>query len=106
MDSTKTPKDIVTGSKPVNVPEPDFSIPKITDSYKFNVEAIPPQIQTTGGTVAKTYTNIFPLLSGSKLASFSLIMKPNGIREPHWHPNCSELGYVLDGMARLILVAL
>jgi oxalate decarboxylase len=100
-----SPKDIVTGSKPANVLEPGYSIPKITDSYKFNVEGIPPQIQTNGGTVAKTSTNIFPTLSGSKLALFSLIMKPNAIREPHWHPNCSELGYVLDGMARLIILS-
>jgi oxalate decarboxylase len=99
------PKDIVTGSKPANALEPGFSIPKITDSYKFNVEGIPPQIQTNGGTVAKTYTNIFPVLSGSKLALFSLIMKPNGVREPHWHPNCSELGYVLAGTARLIILS-
>lgn len=95
-----SPKDIITGSKPANVPEPGYSIPKITDSYKFNIEGIPPQIQTNAGTVAKTYTNIFPVLSGSKLALFSLIMKPNGIREPHWHPNCSELGYVLECQQR------
>jgi oxalate decarboxylase len=99
-----SPKDIVTGSKPASVLESGYSIPKITDSYKFNVEGIPPQIQTNGGTVAKTYTNIFPILSGSKLALFSLIMKPNAIREPHWHPNCSEMGYVLDGLARLIVL--
>jgi len=29
--------------------------------------------------------------------------KPSGIREPHWHPNASEMGYVLEGTARLIV---
>lgn len=33
-------------------------------------------------------------------------MKPGAIREPHWHPNASELGYILDGTARLIVLSL
>ena len=53
------------------------------NSYKFNVEGIPPQIQTPGGTVAKADTNSFPILKGSTLSLFSLIVKPDGIREPH-----------------------
>jgi oxalate decarboxylase len=32
-------------------------------------------------------------------------MKPSAVREPHWHPNASELGYVLEGMARLIVLS-
>jgi hypothetical protein len=32
--NNNSPKDIITGSKPANVLEPGFSIPKITDSYK------------------------------------------------------------------------
>lgn len=32
-------------------------------------------------------------------------MKPSGIREPHWHPNASELGYILEGSARLIVLS-
>jgi|ERR1700739_308554 len=84
-----------------------FSLQETTKNAHMTTEildGIPPQIQTNGSTVAKTSTNIFPVLGGSKLALFSLIMKPNGIREPHWHHNCSELGYVLDGMARLIIL--
>jgi oxalate decarboxylase len=100
-----SPKDIVTGSKPASVLEPGSSIPKIPNSHKFNVEGIPPQIQTPGGTVAKANTNSFPILSGSGLGFFSLIMKPSAVREPHWHPNASELGYVLEGMARLIVLS-
>jgi oxalate decarboxylase len=104
-------KDIVTGLKKTttistnnNTPQSGINISNIPNSYKFNVEGIPPQIQTPGGTVAKANTNSFPILNGSNLSLFSLIMKPNGIREPHWHPNASELGYVLDGLARLIVL--
>ena len=81
-----------------------INIPNIPNSYKFNVEGIPPQIQTPGGTVAKANTNSFPILNGSNLSLFSLIMKPEGIRESHWHPNASELGYVLNGLTRLIIL--
>lgn len=109
-------KDIVTGLKKTtittnnnnnnnnNTLQPGTNIPNIPNSYKFNVEGIPPQIQTPGGTVAKANTNSFPILNGSNLSLFSLIMEPDGIREPHWHPNASELGYVLDGLARLIVL--
>jgi oxalate decarboxylase len=105
-------KDIVTGLKKTttiitnnnNTPPSGIDILNVPNSYKFNVEGIPPQIQTPGGTVAKANTNSFPILNGSNLSLFSLIMKPNGIREPHWHPNASELGYVLDGLARLIVL--
>ena len=105
-------KDIVTGLKEKttittnnnNTPQSGINIPNTPNSYKFNVEGISPQIQTPGGTVAKANTNSFPILNGSNLSLFSLIVKPNGIREPHWHPNASELGYVLDGLARLIVL--
>ena len=105
-------KDIVTSLKKTttiitnnnNTPPSGIDILNVPNSYKFNVEGIPPQIQTPGGTVAKANTNSFPILNGSTLSLFSLIMKPNGIREPHWHPNSSELGYVLDGLARLIVL--
>ncbi|MGN6822627.1 MAG: cupin domain-containing protein [Candidatus Nitrosocosmicus sp.] len=106
-------KDIVTGLKKTTTTttnnnnstlQSGINIPNIPNSYKFNVEGIPPQIQTPGGTVAKANTNTFPILNGSNLSLFSLIMKPDGIREPHWHPNASELGYVLDGLARLIVL--
>jgi oxalate decarboxylase len=97
-----SPNDIVIGSKPANTVEP-ASMTKIPSSYKLNLEGIPPQIQTAGGTVALGNISNFPILSG--LACYSLILKPNGIREPHWHPNAAELDYVLGGRARMIILS-
>lgn len=97
--------DVVIGSKPDKVLESEPTIAKIPNFHKYNIEGTPPQIQTAGGTVSKANANSFPILRGSKLAFFSLIMKPNAIREPHWHPNASELGYVLEGTARLIVLS-
>ena len=103
--NNNSPIDIVIGSKPANIPETGSSMTKIPSSHKFNIQGIPPQIQTAGGTVAKANASSFPILSGSNMAFFSLILKPDAVREPHWHPNASELGYILDGTARLIVLS-
>jgi oxalate decarboxylase len=97
-----SPNDIVIGSKPANTVEP-ASMPRIPSPHKFDQEGIPPQIQTAGGTVALGNISNFPILSG--LACYSLILKPHGIREPHWHPNAAELDYVLGGRARMIILS-
>ena len=116
--NNKSPKDIVIGSKPANMlgsaattttttttttPAADNSMTRIANPHKFNLEGIPPQVQTAGGTVALGNANTFPILSG--LACYSLRLKPNGIREPHWHPNASELDYVIEGRARMTILS-
>lgn len=98
-------EDIIIGSETNKGLESESNTTKIPNAHKYNIEDTPPQIQKTGGTVGKANANSFPILRESKLAFFSLIMKPNAIREPHWHPNASELGYVLDGTARLIVLS-
>jgi oxalate decarboxylase len=108
--NNKSPKDIVIGSKPANtlgataaIPAADNSMTRITNPHKFNLEGIPPQVQTAGGTVALGNANTFPILSG--LACYSLRLNPNGIREPHWHPNAAELDYVIEGRARMTILS-
>jgi oxalate decarboxylase len=106
--NNKSPKDIVIGSKPANVlgaaaAAADNSMTRIANPHKFNLEGIPPQVQTAGGTVALGNANTFPILNG--LACYSLRLKPNGIREPHWHPNAAELDYVIEGRARMTILS-
>jgi oxalate decarboxylase len=109
--NNKSPKDIVIGSKKANVlgsaaaatTPAENSMARIPNPHKFNLEGIPPQVQTTGGTVALGNANTFPILNG--LACYSLRLKPNGIREPHWHPNAAELDYVIEGRARMIILS-
>ena len=111
--NNKSPKDIVIGSKKANVlgsaaaatttTPADNSMTRIPNPHKFNLEGIPPQVQTTGGTVALGNANTFPILNG--LACYSLRLKPNGIREPHWHPNAAELDYVIEGRARMTILS-
>jgi oxalate decarboxylase len=46
---------------------------------------------------------IMPTLEG--LAMYSLLLKPKGAREPHWHPNAAELNFLISGHARITLVS-
>jgi oxalate decarboxylase len=104
--NNKSPKDIVIGSKPANTlgaAAADNSMTRIANPHKFNLEGIPPQVQTAGGTVALGNANTFPILNA--LACYSLRLNPNGIREPHWHPNAAELDYVIEGRARMIILS-
>jgi hypothetical protein len=43
----------------------------------------------------------------SLLAScqFSLRIGDKGMREPHWHPRTAEMGYVLEGRARMTVLS-
>jgi oxalate decarboxylase len=74
---------------------------KIPNRHKFNLKDIPPVVQTKGGTASFATANNFEILYG--LACAILTLKPNGIREPHWHPNTAELDYVISGRARMTI---
>ncbi len=43
----------------------------------------------------------FPILS--EMGAVLLLLKKGGVREPHWHPNASELGYCITGNARMTI---
>jgi oxalate decarboxylase len=96
----KNKKDVIIAPKPAAVSPASYAV-SIPNAHKFNLEGIPPQIQTAGGTIALGNANSFPILNG--LALYSLRFKAGGIREPHWHPNAAELDYVIDGKARITI---
>jgi len=73
----------------------------VSNHNKFDLESIKPQIETKGGSVRIANSLNFPQLE--ELALFSLRIAKNGIREPHWHPNATELNYVIAGKARLTI---
>lgn len=96
----KVQKDVVIAPKPTVVSPSNYAV-SIPNAHKFNLAALPPQIQTAGGSVALGNANSFPILNG--LALYLLRFAPSGIREPHWHPNAAELDYVIDGKARMTI---
>lgn len=99
-------EDILIGSRDVrqlslgSTDEPSRNIP---NRHKFNLDGVPPQIQTAGGTVSLGNASNFPILNG--LACYSLFLRAKGIREPHWHPNAAELDYVVEGRAKMIILS-
>lgn len=64
-------------------------------SHLFHLSAETPQNKTEGGERIKAYSGNFPILKGMSL--YKLLLNPQGVREPHWHPNADELGYCLKG---------
>jgi oxalate decarboxylase len=70
---------------------------------KFNLEKTRPQIETSGGSAKIANKSYFHALE--HLAMFSLRISKQGIREPHWHPNATELNFVIQGKARLTILS-
>ncbi|CUI17776.1 Cupin 1 family protein [Candidatus Protochlamydia naegleriophila] len=69
----------------------------MVSSHRFQVDATPPQKQTTGGSRTDVTQQELAVLKGISLSLLRL--HPKGIREPHWHPNANELSYCLEGRA-------
>ncbi len=99
-------KDILIGSRQdlqLSTEARDELSRRIPNNHKFNLDGIPPQIQNGGGTVSLGNASNFSILSG--LACYSLFLRPGGIREPHWHPNAAELDYVVEGIAKMVILS-
>jgi oxalate decarboxylase len=79
-------------------------LPEAEEDFKFPLDGVTPQVVTEGGTVTKCDESNFPALAGNDAAVFLLILKPGGLREPHWHPNAWELDYCVSGNCRLGVV--
>jgi oxalate decarboxylase len=96
----KKSKDSFIGQKTTHSKLVLSSIP---NTHKLNLEKINPQIDTPGGCARIANDKNLSLLKN--LALFSLRIYKNGVREPHWHPNATELNYVLKGKARLTILS-
>jgi len=70
--------------------------------YKYSVEATPPQIDSPAGSAHTTKAALWPALRD--IAMFSVRITDRGMREPHWHPETAEMGYVLSGQARMTIL--
>ena len=70
--------------------------------YKYSVEATPPQIDFPAGTAHVTKAALWPALRD--MAMFSVTITQQGMREPHWHPETAEMGYVVAGRARMTIL--
>jgi oxalate decarboxylase len=74
-----------------------------SNHYKLAIESLPPMLATAFGSARTARKQFWPVLEG--LAMFSLRLLGTGMREPHWHPQTAEMGYVLQGNARMTLLS-
>jgi len=72
--------------------------------YLFDLVNSPPTVTKPAGTVQGAYEKNFPVVSGQNAAMFLVVLKPGGIREPHWHPSAWEFDYCISGTARMSVV--
>lgn len=69
---------------------------------KFSLEAALPQIASPAGSARQAKAGLWPALED--IAMFSVRITDAGMREPHWHPETAEMGYVLEGRARMTIL--
>jgi oxalate decarboxylase len=90
---------------------PIFTVPSLNgiedqarhvNPYKYSLEATPPQIISSAGSAHTGKSPLWPALRD--IAMFSVRITHIGMREPHWHPETAEMGYVLSGQARMTIL--
>lgn len=72
------------------------------DPHKFDVEAQSPPVGIAVGSARLARLQYWPALKD--LSMYSLRIREDGMREPHWHPVTAELGYVDKGNARMTVM--
>lgn len=83
--------------------EPDFpSTARLPNAHKFNVEAMSPPAKVAVGFAKTAKSQFWPALKN--ISMYSLIVEDEGMREPHWHPETAEMGYVHKGEARMSIL--
>lgn len=83
---------------PAAIPEnARYNIP-----YRYNIEAAQPLLTNEGGSARMARENIWPIVK--RQALYSLKLTGQGMREPHWHPETAELGYVEQGRGRMSIL--
>ncbi len=68
-------------------------------NFRFSLEASTPLISNSGGEAKVARKNVWPILKSQAL--YSLRLTGDGMREPHWHPETAELGFVAEGKGRM-----
>jgi oxalate decarboxylase len=71
--------------------------------YQYNLDASFPVVANGGGNAKVARGNVWPVLQQQAL--YSLILTNTGMREPHWHPETAELGYIQAGQGRMSILS-
>ena len=72
------------------------------NAAKYAIEAASPHVVSDAGSARTAQQSTWSALDG--LAMFSVRINDSGMREPHWHPETAEMGYVLAGEGRMTVL--
>lgn len=78
------------------------STARFGDPHKFALESQSPAISLAVGSAHLARVQFWPALKD--LSMYSLRVREDGMREPHWHPITAEMGYVHRGSARMTVM--
>ncbi len=99
LKRSTNPIFIAQGTGGISVPkEAYYSTP-----YRYNLDESPPLVSCEGGTAKVARADVWPILK--RQALYSLHLTSVGMREPHWHPETAELGYVREGKGRMSIMS-
>ena len=82
----------------------DFSLAGSLGTMSDDVESLSPPAATDIGTVRTARSQFWPILKDFSM--YSLRIEEDGLREPHWHPNTAEMGYVDESKACMSIMDL
>jgi len=91
-------RDLVKGSGDIEIP----LSARYPDPHRFDAEGQNPPLAYEYGTARLARQQFWPALRN--LSMYSLRIEEDGMREPHWHPETAELGYVHKGAARMSIL--
>ncbi|MCI9881774.1 cupin domain-containing protein [Methylobacterium goesingense] len=89
---------IVGRQGPAAVP----AVAAFNNPHKFDVEAQHPLLASQAGSARFARDQFWPALKD--ISMYSLRITHQGMREPHWHPETAEMGYVHRGRARMTVL--
>ncbi|MEX1118645.1 MAG: cupin domain-containing protein [Terrimicrobiaceae bacterium] len=94
---TTSPKSIEFGESagPCTIPESA----RFPHPLKFSIASHTPLVTNTHGAATVARRDTWPALKAQ--AMYSVRIHGTGMREPHWHPETAELGFVKQGHARM-----
>ncbi|HEX4020213.1 MAG TPA: cupin domain-containing protein [Acidobacteriaceae bacterium] len=78
------------------------AIASFDNPLKFDIEAQHPLLSDAAGEVRFARDQFWPVLKN--ISMYSLRITNKGMREPHWHPETAEMGYVQSGKARMTVL--
>ncbi|WP_216917985.1 cupin domain-containing protein [Nocardia noduli] len=72
------------------------------DPHHFAIEAMAAPVDSPVGSARTAREQFWPALHD--ISMYSLRIREDGMREPHWHPVTAEMGYVHRGSARMTIM--